>query len=186
MRRWCCIFLPLTIELSTWRLPFIGRYYQILANGTGWSLQINDHRTKRKCYILQLVLIRFYRSNRYLCIFFIIYFSSIRNSERSRAIVWNSGAPFRRVIAIYYNYYYYGFIYLVILYLWLTMKFPRWNIFLAQKTKKLRRGTIWHIGCEYWKREQFDGQADHWERDCFSVVNRPLLLRISLSDTVTN
>ena len=91
----------------------------------------DDHQkfaiTVEKCKgsIFKLVLLRFYQSHRYLYISFIIYFSSIRDSERFRSIVWNGGTPFQKVSALYCNCYYYGFIYLIVFilmtYYWVSM-----------------------------------------------------------------
>ena len=111
--------------------------------------------------ILQLVLLRFDLSHWYLYIFHIIYFCyvfyftftkyqkqtrknylsqyrawlvEIRNSERYRAIVENSGTPFRKVSDIYWNYDYYGSTHLtdfiIITYYWV---FHVWIYFQNKK-----------------------------------------------------
>ena len=50
-------------------------------------------------------------------------------------VVWNSGTPFQKVSALYCKYYYYGFIYLAVLYLLLTIGFPCSNIFTEQQIR---------------------------------------------------
>ena len=49
----------------------------------------------------------------------------MRTPERAGVIIWNSGTPFMKVSDIYFNYYYYGFIYLfvfiLITYYWISM-----------------------------------------------------------------
>ena len=114
-----------------------------------------------KCSISELVILRFDQSHRYLYIFHIIYFCyvfyftftkyqkqtrknylsqyrawlvEIRNSERYRAIVENSGTPFRKVSDIYWNYGYYGSTHLtnfiIITYYWV---FHFWIYFQHKK-----------------------------------------------------
>ena len=142
---------------------------------------------KCMCSILQLVLFQFDQFHQYLYIILIIYFSSIWYSERYRDIVWNISTPFQKVSDIYCSYYYYDFIYLaifiIITYYWVSMlKY----ISSTKNKKQNRRGTICNTGCEHWTLEKIEVQANHWERDWFSVVNRPVLLWISWSGTVTN
>ena len=79
-----------------------------------------DHRKliiivqKCNCYILQLFLLEFDWSHRYLYIFLIIYFSLINNSERYREIICNGSTPFWKLSALYWNYEYYGYIYITV------------------------------------------------------------------------
>ena len=127
-----------TIELSMWLLTFL--VISITCLQTAWG----DHRKLLitvktfKCSILQLVILSFDWSHQYLYIFLIIYFSSIRHSERYRVIVWNSGTPFRKLSAIYLNYDYYGSTYLAFLYLLLTIGFPCSNLSPENKIGKKR------------------------------------------------
>ena len=127
------------IELSTWLfLSFLGGI-------TCVKMVWGDHRKfvitvqKFKWYILQLVLLWFDWYHWYLFILLIIYFSSICNSENYRAIIGNSGTPFRNLSAIHCNHYYYGYIISQFLYLLLTIGFPWSYLFPAQK---IRNNTV--------------------------------------------
>ena len=118
-------YWPLAIELSTWSLPFLVDIITCLEMVQG------NHRvfviTIQKCKysILQLILVRFDRYHQYVYPLIIISFSSIRDSGRYRAIIWNSGTPFWKVIVLYFNYYYYGYIclnnFILIPYYWVSV-----------------------------------------------------------------
>ena len=61
------------------------------------------------------------------------------------------------------------------------------RIYFQHKHKKQHsRGTIWHIRYKHLTRKIFEGQADCWEWDWFYVGNRPILLWLSWSGTVTD
>ena len=106
---------------------------------------------------------------------------------RNCAIVGNSGKPFQKVSVIYWNYYYHDSIYLTDFYAYYFILGFHDRIYVQHKNKKQhRRGTIWHTGSQYLTREKFEGQENHWEHYYFSVVNRPVVLWLSWSITVTN
>ena len=111
--------------------------------------------------------------------------SSICDSEWYRSVSWNIGTSFRKVSALYCNYDYYGFIYLtyfiLITYYWVSMLE---YIFSTKNKKQHIRGTIWHTGCEHCTQKPFEGKADRWYRDWFSVGIWPVLKWLSWSGTV--
>ena len=97
-------FWPFAIELYTWQLPVLVDTITCLQMVRG------NHRkfaiTVQNCKCSLLISSIF--------IHITYFFSSISDSEWYRAIVWNSGTPFQKVSALYCNYYYYGFICLVV------------------------------------------------------------------------
>ena len=117
-----------TVHLSPWSYNFLTIHnwviniivFFLLGTITCFQMVWEDHRkfaiTVQKCKftIFKLVILQFYCSRWCFYIFLIIYFLSTRNSERYRVIVWNSGMPIQNVSALNCNYYYYGFIHLVI------------------------------------------------------------------------
>ena len=111
-----------------------------------------------KYHIMQVVILRFDWSHIYLYSLLIIYFYSIRDSERYRAIVVNSGTPFWKVSSLYCKYYYYSSIYLtdfvLITYYWVSIIE---SVSSTKNKKQHSRGTIWHTGCDHRKAGFFWG-----------------------------
>ena len=59
-------------------------------------------------------------------------------------------------------------------------------IYTTKNEKQHTRKIICNTGCEYLTQEQFEGQANHCERDWFSFEIIPVLKWLSLSSTATN
>ena len=107
----------------------------MLENVTGIHHKFVITVPKCKLSLLQLLLLQFDKFHWYLYILLILSFFSIRDSEQYREIIFDGGTPFQKVISIYCNYYYYGFIYIAVLYLLLTIGFACLNLFQAQKIR---------------------------------------------------
>ena len=128
-------YWPFAIELSTLILTFLVDVITCMQTIWGDHCVFVVTVQKCKCYIFQLVLLRFDQSHKYLYPLLLVHLSSIRNSERYRAIIWNSGTTFRKVSAPYCNYEYYGSIYLINFYLLLTVGFQCLNLFPTHKIR---------------------------------------------------
>ena len=91
--------------------------------------------TVKKCKfsILKLLPLWFNRSCRYLYPLRILSFCWIYDSECYREIIENSGTPFWKVSALYYNYDYYGSIYLTNFILMNYFFFHAWICFQYKK-----------------------------------------------------
>ena len=100
-------------------------------------------------------------------------------------IAENSGTPLWKVSALYWIYGYYGLIHLtnfkLITYYWVYMLE---YIPSTKNNKQDSRGTICCTVCEQWTAEKFDGQANRWYQDWFSVEIWPVLKLLSWSVTV--
>ena len=74
MRPWYFIFLPFSIDLSTWLLPFWVDTITCLQMVWGDHHKFAITIQKCKWYIFQSVILRFDKSHRYLYVWLIIHF----------------------------------------------------------------------------------------------------------------
>ena len=96
--------------------------------------------------------------------------------------------PFKKLISIYCNDYYYGSFHLNYFYTYyLLLVFSLFQYISSTKNKKQHTiGIIWHTGYKNWTREQFDVQAKWWEQNWCSVGIWPVLKWLRWSSNITN